>query len=565
MTIKPDIVFCSLDDEDEPIDDFEEPLVITLDLSQPIESTQKTKPRKSLWKKVERSRDVLQEPDFVFDQNDSEIQEDDFLQTPIMYFRKFIDEQIISLLVEQSNIYSVQKDPERPLKLSKEELDVWLGLSLMFSLSKISNTRLHWSVDFSNDKYIHVMTRKRWEDIKSNLHLVDNTKLDINDKISKVRPLVEHLRNKFQDIPMTKELCIDESIVPFKGRSSIKVYVPKKPHKWGYRFYVLADKYGLVYDFFIGVGKMEPVGKEGVPDLGASANIVLNLAQIIPEDKNFRLYFDNYFNSVPLQTHLATKKIWCCGTVQANRVKNLKFIGDKELKVKGRGSFEEWESFENDQRVRCLKWFDNRPVHLLSTFIGAEPTVEKTRYDRKAKCNVIVTCPKMVDSYNKAMGGVDLHDQLIALYRFSFKSKKFYHRMLFHLIDMAIVNAWLLYRRDADRIKIPPRKQLSLSEFKIKIAKALIFANKPIKRTQRGRPSLEIEDESKRRKLNRGLPLPEKDLRYDHIDHLPNASQERHLCKMTGCKSKITTYCIKCKVYLCISNKNSCFLQFHTK
>ena len=151
----------------------------------------------------------------------------------------------------------------------------------------------------------------------------------------------------------------------------------------------------------------------------------------------------------------------------------------------------------------------------------------------------------MVDSYNKAMGGFDLHDQLNAFYRFSFKSKKNYHRMLFHLNDMAIVNAWLLYRRDADRIKIAPRKQLFLSEFKIKIVKAHIFANKHIKITQRGRLSLEI-GESTRRKLNRRLPLPEKDLRYDHIDHLLSASQERHLCKMTGCKSKITTHCIKC-------------------
>lgn len=560
-------LFYSLENQDESDDDFEDPIVITIDVSQSTVATplQRANPRKSVWKKVQPGTDVPQEPDFTLDQSDSETQGEDCLESPITYFRKLLDDPIISLLIGQSNIYSVQKDTARPLNLSKEEFDVWLGLSLMFSLSKISNTRMHWNADFSNDKYIYVMTRKRWEDIKSSLHLVDNTNLDINDRISKVRPLVDHLRGKFQAIPMTRDLSIDESIVPFKGRSSLKVYIPKKPHKWGYKFYVLADKYGLVYDFFIGCGKMEPVAREGVPDLGASANVVLYLSQIIPEDQNFRLYFDNYFTSVPLQTHLASKNIWCCGTVQANRVKNLKFISDKELKAKGRGSFEEWECFENNRRIRCLKWFDNRPVHVLSTFLGAEPTVEKKRYDRKTKSSVQVSCPKMIDAYNKAMGGVDLHDQLIALYRFSFKSKKYYHRMFFHLIDMAIVNSWLLYRRDADRIKIPPRKQLSLSQFKVKLAKALMFMNKPIERTKRGRPSLEKQSEAKKRKLNRGLPLPEKEIRYDHIDHLPTGSQERHLCKMAGCKSKITTSCIKCKVFLCVSSKKNCFVQFHTK
>ena len=85
--------------------------------------------------------------------------------------------------------------------------------------------------------------------------------------------------------------------------------------------------------------------------LGASANVVLNLSQIIPEDRNFRLYFDNYFTSVPLQTHLASKKIWCYWTVQSHRVKNLKFISDNFLKPEGRRSFEEKECYENDQRV----------------------------------------------------------------------------------------------------------------------------------------------------------------------------------------------------------------------
>ena len=417
-------------------------------------------------KNVQSEQDISLEPEFISSENGLDT-EGDNLYSPTMYFKKFIDDSMMTLLVEQSNLYSIQKDPKFPLKLSKDELEIWLGLTFIFSLSKISNSRLHWSQDFSNDKYIHLMARRRWEDIKSSLHLVDNTKIDPADKISKIRPLVEHLRAKFRELIMNGGLCIDESIVPNKARPAIKVYVPKKANNWGFKFYVLADKFGLVYDFFISCERVEPVLKEGIPHPEANANIGLQLSQLIPEDRDFKMYFDQ--------------------------------------------------------------------------------------------------CPIMSNSYNKAMGGVDLHDQLISLYGFPFKSKKLYHRMLFHLIDMALINAWLLYGRDADKLNILPKKQLSLSEFKVKIAKSLLYMGKSADGKKREKPSFEKEIEAKRRRLNRGLPLPEKDYRYDHIDHWPVRSKERHLCKMPECKAKINTYCTKCKVFLCINYDKNCFQNFHTE
>jgi len=29
---------------------------------------------------------------------------------------------------------------------------------------------------------------------------------------------------------------VDEQMIPFKGRSSMKQYMKSKPHKWGYKF-----------------------------------------------------------------------------------------------------------------------------------------------------------------------------------------------------------------------------------------------------------------------------------------------------------------------------------------
>jgi hypothetical protein len=43
------------------------------------------------------------------------------------------------------------------------------------------------------------------------------------------------------------------------------------------------------------------------------------------------------------------------------------------------------------------------------------------------------------------MGGVDLLDSLLGLYRIHIRSKKWYHRLFFHMLDVIICNAWLLY------------------------------------------------------------------------------------------------------------------------
>ena len=86
------------------------------------------------------------------------------------------------------------------------------------------------------------------------------------------------------------------------------------------------------------------------------------------------------------------------------------------------------------------------------------------------------------------MGGVDIADQLISYYRMSFRSKKYYHRFIFHMFDVVRVNGWLLFRMAATKMQVSTRKQMSLCEFKLKISDALIICKKSLVK-KRGRPS----------------------------------------------------------------------------
>ena len=68
---------------------------------------------------------------------------------------------------------------------------------------------------------------------------VDNSAMDGNDKLQKERLLADHFLQEIKKIPMSEFIYGDKHIVP------------KNPHKWGYRIFVLADSTGVVFDFFL--------------------------------------------------------------------------------------------------------------------------------------------------------------------------------------------------------------------------------------------------------------------------------------------------------------------------
>lgn len=59
----------------------------------------------------------------------------------------------------------------------------------------------------------------------------------------------------------------------------------------------------------------------------------------------------------------------------------------------------------------------------------------------------MVPCPAVVAVYNSHMGNVDLLDSNIGRHHIKMRSKRWYMRLFFHLVDMTVINSWILYRR----------------------------------------------------------------------------------------------------------------------
>ncbi|XP_051285283.1 piggyBac transposable element-derived protein 2-like [Dicentrarchus labrax] len=234
-------------------------------------------------------------------------------------------------------------------------------------------------------------------------------------------------------------------------------------------------------------------------------------------------------------------------------------MDDRAMKAKGRGTHEEKMTTHNGVNLWAVKWFDNRPVTLLSTFVAANPTTQVLRWDKKKKEVVRVSRPNVVAVYNKSMGGVDLLDSLIALYRTKIRSKKWYHRIVFHMLDMTLVEAWLLHRRDCQS-QMPEIAHLPLLDFKIQVASCLCMENK-VSNKRKGRPSQAVVVGKNKRGPQSFVP-PDP-VRRDRTDHWPLHASEKGRCKMPGCKGIVRSKCSKCAVFLCFTAERNCFVDFH--
>ena len=207
--------------------------------------------------------------------------------------------------------------------------------------------------------------------------------------------------------------------------------------------------------------------------------------------------------------------------------------------------------------MALVKWSDNKCVTLASNFVGAEPTSEVGRYDKKKKERIQVPRLAIVGVYNTNMGGVDLLDMMCTLYKTHLKSKRWYMFLFYHTVTIAMVNAWFVYKRHAKSLGVV--KTLPLRQFQSMASDGLLKCRK----VPRGRPSLDdvTPPAKKKRKV---IPRPIDDSRYDNVAHWPLPAEKRNRCRL--CVGGYTqTKCSKCRVHLCLKSTKNCFVAFHHK
>ena len=114
-----------------------------------------------------------------------------------------------------------------------------------------------------------------------------------------------------------------------------------------------------------------------------AADGVFNLCSMLPDHKQYKIFSDNFFTSIPLLQKLLDRGIQYVGTVHANRLNGCSLPDDKELLKRGRGSFD-WR-VEEEIGVVATRWCDTRAVTLLSTYFGITPIDQVKRWEKSQR------------------------------------------------------------------------------------------------------------------------------------------------------------------------------------
>jgi hypothetical protein len=346
-----------------------------------------------------------------------------------------------------------------------------------------------------------------------------------------------------------------------------------KPNKWGYKIFALAGQSGYIYRFQVaGDNTLDHTYIE--PEIGKSGQVVMELTESVPPGT--QLYFDNWFCSPLLIKKFGELQLGATGTVRQNRKAGCPLMSEKALKKEGRGAYD----FKSANGVVVCDWYDNRVVTVASNFHSVQPVSMQSRWSKKDNSYINIPCPNLITAYNKSMGGVDRCDMMLALYRMKMKGRKWYKRLFFHFVDLAVINAWTILRQTNS-------PQLKLVNFKMEVAVALIkgglllhpMAAARLSRGIRGAAGDvsgggDADDEEEEGDQSAGSRVHDpqaagrvnKFVRYDGMHHLPRkVAKLPKACRMELCKRRSRMFCVKCQVYLCVDEKSDCFLRFHQK
>ena len=129
------------------------------------------------------------------------------------------------------------------------------------------------------------------------------------------------------------------------------------------------------------------------------------------------------------------------------------------------------------------------------------------------------------------MGGVDRMDANVSQCRITLHGKRWYFPIFLELIDIAVNNAWLLYRITGNKI--------DQNSFKTEVAESLLL--------------LQAEKSSRS-----SATAPS--LRFDNTGHLVDATENSKEMRCAQCQNKTRFQCIKCKRAL---HPKLCFLAYH--
>ena len=444
-----------------------------------------------------------------------------------------------------------------------EEIVKVIAFIIFTGLVRLPRLDRYWSVSslyHGNWARALIPSRARLQALYSFLHVVDSAEENAQDKLRKVRYVVDAMKQAcLAYYQPHQQVSIDERMVKSKARFGFKQYIKNKPVRFGVKIFALCDsKTSYCYRFEVYTGR----DNASQPDTGLTHNVVMRLIAGL-EHQGYEVYTDNFYTSPGLLKSLTDLGIDLTGTCQVKRrgvpaaMQNVKLF----LKKAERGAMR----YMRVGNQLFIQWKDKRVVTVLSSRHRATDSIEVQR-KKKVGSEVVqlqLRKPVAVKDYNKYMGGVDVFDQHVAAFRVLRRVKKYWKSIFLDLIDMAVVNSYILC---VSWCKSHPESAIAS-----KLGRTL--------------GHLEYREQLVRElgSLEEAAPIPQARKRrvgedqqtVDCPQHMPGmvTTNKRRRCywcwKVEQRETRSRVYCMTCKnrqgqpLFLCLEPSRNCFLAHH--
>jgi hypothetical protein len=429
---------------------------------------------------------------------------------PLKYFLMFFPYFLFTLMAKWTNITIGLANIENRAKAvahgavsrfnkipdtTTAEIKAWFGIRIVMGAVKITNMKNYWSnrTGWRNQLIAGTMSRHRYESICEHLKLANPSEDDPDTWPRETAAHRNHFYNYTKKHPLyplqgiwntvlqrcrknynlARELALDEAMVAYKGMKAKlrRIFMPLKPTRVGFKIYALAESAsGYIANFAYMSNTRETMHA-----------VVEKLMEPF-RGKFHHVFTDKAYSSVEVANTLLAQNVYLTGAIKTNArglprdllfdlKKNPNARRMKQLNRCPRGTFYVRQRGEMTYAV----WKDSKILSVISTAHSGFRNKESDEiYRRFSKDGIAaatrqkVPAPAQAISYQQNYGGVDKADQLRSYFTMSRKSNRWFFQILFFLVDICRVNAFICFRQ------ANPGKKVTHAKFVMDLAEALI-------------------------------------------------------------------------------------------
>ncbi|XP_022093378.1 piggyBac transposable element-derived protein 4-like isoform X3 [Acanthaster planci] len=353
--------------------------------------------------------------------------------TPLEIFELFFPAAMLHVILQHTNAQGVMKRGKEWRNVALMELYAFLGLLLYLGLTNLGHERVRsfWGQGFfCRPLCLATMSSTRFQDILTMLRF-DNkatrAQRKSTDKFAPIREIFEMFaRACRRHFSPSESVTIDEQLIAFRGRCSFRQYMPKKPAKYGLKFWTSVDSTShYLHNIQPYTGK-----RSNRVECHLGARVVKELAEpLFGTGRNITA--NTFFVSNNLANYLYKKNMTLVGTIKGNRSEVP--LEMRKRNVWNRATKSSQFLFSDTSTLVSYVPKPRKNILLLSSMhhdTETHPTSKK---------------PDILTYYNATKAGVHTFDQMCSVYNCARITRRWPMAVFYHLLNCAAINSFIIY------------------------------------------------------------------------------------------------------------------------